>query len=214
MSFLLLGVASAVFPQGEADTLKYEWQHHVSADSSIDLYFALLFPQTLQEMLTRYSLMNHESKSGKLGSYLSNDPFSSVIDTVAGCLAKLAEEANLRKEAVALSFVQSLEHFPQEGYQRYAAEMLISQSGSAADKAVLLAAILRIWDVECIFCHKVDSGDVCVCIAAAALDHPQGHWVEFEDERYYACDAINPEQPIGRCPENFMFGHLSYEKID
>ena len=109
----------------------------------------------------------------------------------------------LERIKTALAFVQALPYAKdraskgQEEYLRYPVETLADGMGDCEDKAVLLGAILGVWDVDFILLLPPDHLAVGVHCGLLEADR----YFQFEGKTYYYMETTQPGWEIGKIPK-------------
>lgn len=184
------------------NTITYEWIYTDAYNEKYSFNFDLYLGADWDYMQKTYKKLKHQH--GTYKKFIKQDPFKNTLIVVANQLRRYANKYDLNEGELALSFVQSLPY--QEGmrsYQRYAVETLIDGRGDCSDTAVLYAAILGIWNYDCIFLLLPNH----LAVGVWSTNYDGCYW-PYRGRKYYYCDTTASDSKIGWCDE---YGNSSAE---
>lgn len=188
----------------KGNELIYRWVHYKPDGSFCFNKVTLKYSYDYRKLLKRYGSIKYHEDEFK--DYIHKDPFISHLSTLARQLEEKASACNIYKASLALSFVQALPYqYNMGSYQRYAVETLLDMQGDCSDKSILFAAILSIWDIDCIFLDYPDQKHLAVGVWSRIA---KGAYYNHRGRKYFYCETSSPGFFIGDQPDGYKYADI------
>ena len=139
-------------------------------------------------------------RSWEYGSYIQESASYPVIAGFAQQLSDAADALELNewdKVRFALAFVQHMRYDPDERgeYPRYPIETLVDGGGDCEDTAILLAAVLDAWGLDCVLLSP--PGHMALGLSISGFD---GIYYPWNGKKYYYVETTGRNWGIGQIP--------------
>jgi hypothetical protein len=137
------------------------------------------------------------------GTYTEEEPEFPVIASFAEQLSSAGDALDLNewdKVRFALAFVQHMKFDPDERgeYPRFPIETLVDGGGDCEDTAILLAAILDAWGLDCVLLSP--PGHMALGLAVQGIE---GVYYPYKERRYYYVETTGKNWEIGQVPAQY-----------
>jgi hypothetical protein len=137
------------------------------------------------------------------GTYTKEETEFPVIASLSEQLSNAGDALNLNewdKVRFAVAFVQHMRYDPDERgeYPRYPIETLVDGGGDCEDTAILLAAILDAWGLDCVLLSP--PGHMALGLAVHGLE---GVYYPHKERRYYYVETTGKNWEIGQVPAQY-----------
>lgn len=163
-------------------------------------------PQKVEVDLSSTAYLHYRTKprSWSYGTYTMESPSHPVIADIAQVLeAAAADVVDTEWDRVryAVTFVQNIRYVDDVGgeYPRYPIETLVDGTGDCEDTAILLAAILDAWGLDCVLLSP--PGHMALGLSVTGL---QGISYPIGGKKYFYVETTGKNWNIGEVPPKYM----------
>jgi hypothetical protein len=162
-------------------------------------------PQSISIDLSTSAYLHYRTRqrTWDYGTYTQEEAEFPVIASFAAQLSDAGDVLGLNewdKVRFALAFVQHMKYDPDERgeYPRYPIETLVDGGGDCEDTAILLAAILDAWGLDCVLLSP--PGHMALGLAVQGIE---GVFYPFKERKYYYVETTGKNWEIGQVPAQY-----------
>jgi|GEM_PF-3158728 hypothetical protein len=162
-------------------------------------------PQRIEVDLNSAAYLHYRSKprTWSYGAYITETPIFPVIMEVGNLLQSAASnvvDTEWDRVRYVLSFVQNIRYTDDVGgeYPRFPIETLIDGTGDCEDTAILLAAILDSWGLDCVLLSP--AGHMALGLAVNGME---GTSYSLNGKKYYYVETSGRNWNIGEIPPKY-----------
>jgi hypothetical protein len=162
-------------------------------------------PQTLEVDLSTNAYLHYRTRprTWSYSAYLSESAEYPIMANFASALedaALLRTDSEWERVRYAVCFVQHFKYSDDTGgeYPRYPLETLVDGTGDCEDTAILLAAILDAWGLDCVLISP--PGHMAVGITVSGFE---GTFYPYLGKRYYYIETTGKNWGIGEIPPQY-----------